>query len=199
MKKKTVAVAIAAMAVLPGLAAAQSSPLQVRLRALYMDVDNGNDPNFAGGPVHASSKLFPEVDLAWYFTRNISAELVLTVPQKHDVSLAGTNIGSIKQLPPTLLAQWHFLPGQQINPYAGAGINYTHFMSVNLPSGVDIGRNSVGPALQVGTDVAITDKWSLNFDAKKVWISTDVTAGGTKLTTLRIDPWLLSVGVGYRF
>jgi len=200
MIRKALLASLCVLGLAPALAAAQSQlPLQVRLRALYMDVDNSNHPDFAGGPVHANSKFFPELDLSWYFTKNISAELVLTYPQKHTITLDGTNIGSIKHLPPTLLGQWHFLPGQQIDPYVGAGINYTHFSSVNLPSGVDIGRNSVGPALQVGSDFNLNRNWSLNLDVKYVWISTDVTANGTKLTTLHVDPWLLSVGVGYRF
>jgi outer membrane protein W len=32
-----------------------------------------------------------------------------------------------------------------------------------------------------------------------VWIDTDVKISGEKIGTLNIDPWLLSVGVGYRF
>ncbi|MFX5622870.1 OmpW family outer membrane protein [Acinetobacter baumannii] len=40
----------------------------------------------------------------------------------------------------------------------------------------------------------------MNFDIKKVQISSDVkTASGTKISSVKIDPWLIGVGVGYRF
>ncbi|MEO8407690.1 MAG: OmpW family outer membrane protein, partial [Oxalobacteraceae bacterium] len=41
--------------------------------------------------------------------------------------------------------------------------------------------------------------WSLNLDVKKVQIRRDLTADGTKLGTVKVDPWLVGVGVGYRF
>ena len=36
-------------------------------------------------------------------------------------------------------------------------------------------------------------------DALIAHLQTDVKVNGSKLTTLEINPWLLSVGVGYRF
>ena len=34
---------------------------------------------------------------------------------------------------------------------------------------------------------------------KKVYIKTDVAAGGAKLGTFKVDPVLVGVGLGYRF
>ncbi len=45
----------------------------------------------------------------------------------------GTKIGTLKHLPPTLLAQYHFTNFGAFKPYVGAGINYTRFSSVKLP------------------------------------------------------------------
>ena len=84
-------------------------------------------------------------------------------------------------------------------PYVGAGVNYTHFSSVDLPEGVSIDRDSVGPALGAGADVPLGQGWLLNFDAKRVWLGTEVRAGGQNLGDFGVDPWLLSVGVGRRF
>jgi outer membrane protein len=39
----------------------------------------------------------------------------------------------------------------------------------------------------------------VNVDVKKVQIRTDVKVGGNKIGDLKIDPWLVGVGVGYRF
>jgi outer membrane protein len=44
--------------------------------------------------------------------------------------------------------------------------------------------------------------WGLNVDVKKLWLRPDATAslGGTPVTAkVRLDPWLISTGVTYRF
>lgn len=178
---------------------AEETPWQVRVRALRMQVENGNSPNVSNAKVEINSKTFPEIDLAYNFTRNVSAELVLTYPQKHDVSLQGAKIGTIKHLPPILLLQYQFLPGEKINPYVGAGVNYTRFMSANLPAGITTDKSSTGYAMQVGADIAIAKNLYLNLDFKRVKIETDVIVSGAKLTTLKVDPNLISVGLGWRF
>lgn len=42
--------------------------------------------------------------------------------------------------------------------------------------------------------------WYLNFDVKKTWIDTDAHWEGTPVTAeVDIDPWIYSLGIGYRF
>lgn len=180
-------------------AMAQEGSWMVRVRALNMKLDNGNSPDVPGARVTVNDKTFPEVDFVHQVTKNVSAELVLTYPQKHDVSLQGAKIGTLKHLPPTLLAQYQFAPGQTVNPYVGAGINYTRFMDVKLPSGITTDKDSFGLALQVGVDFEIGKNLYLNLDYKKVNIETDVKVSGAKLTTFKVDPDLISVGIGWRF
>lgn len=165
----------------------------VRVRAVHLDSDNGGAAGSAG--VSINDKWIPELDVSYFFTPNIAAELVLTYPQKHDVRLGGTDIGSLKHLPPSLLLQYHFTDLGAFKPYVGAGINYTRFSSVRLPAGLDVKKNSWGAALQVGFDYALDKNWSLNFDAKKLYIDTTVSGVGK----FKVDPILLGVGVGYRF
>ena len=178
---------------------AEDGPWMVRVRALNMQVDNGNSPNVSGARVEINNKTFPEIDFGYNFTRNISAELVLTYPQKHDVLLQGAKIGTIKHLPPTLLLQYQFLPGEKINPYIGAGLNYTRFMSANLPAGITTDKSSAGYAVQAGADIEIAKNVYFNLDFKRVNIETDVKVSGAKLTTMKVDPNLISVGIGWRF
>ena len=198
MKKTLIAIAAAAGALTAGTAFAQSfdgtSPWQVRVRALHLDSENGGAAGDAG--VSINNKWIPEVDVSYFFTPNIAAELVLTYPQKHSVYLNDAYLGSLKHLPPTLLAQYHFTNFGAFKPYVGAGINYTHFSSVNLPAGLDVKRSSWGGALQVGFDYALDKNWSLNFDVKKVYIDTKIN---NNIGKLKVDPWLVGVGVGYRF
>ncbi|MDE2607866.1 MAG: OmpW family protein [Burkholderiales bacterium] len=195
-KKLLAAAALASLLCVPGFAQQAQTPWQLRVRAVHLQSANGDS---TGLGLTINDKWIPELDVSYFFTPNIAAELVLTVPQEHTVRSNGTDIGSVKHLPPTLLAQYHFTNFQGFRPYLGAGINFTRFSSVNLPAGVDVDRNSFGGALQAGVDIPLTGQWSLNLDVKKVWIQTDVSAAGARIGTFKVDPVLLGVGVGYRF
>ena len=207
MKKNLLAVAVLC-ALTSGTAFAQQAegPWLVRARAVNLDSAN-KDTTPLG--LSVNDKVIPEVDVSYFFTPNIAAELVLTVPQKHTVRSAGTAIGSLKHLPPSLLLQYHFnAPG--FKPYVGAGVNYTRFSSVRFDPAVaaalnpSIDKNSFGGALQVGVDIPLSKNLYLNLDVKKVYIKTDVFSSGTKVGTLKVgtfkvDPVLVGVGLGWRF
>jgi len=181
----------------------------VRVRAVNLDPANDSDAIPALGvpadAIHVDDRVIPEIDFTYFLTKNIAAELVLTYPQKHDVTLMGAKIGSFKHLPPTLTVQYHFQPEAKFRPYVGAGINYTRISSVNLnvPGVGELGleNDSIGGALQAGFDVVLDEHWSFNLDIKKVWIGSDVTlkATGAKVSSVSVDPVLIGVGVGYRF
>ena len=117
---------------------------------------------------------------------------------KHDITLGGAAIGTTKILPINVIAQYHFAPGGNLRPYVGAGVNYTNFSDVNILGGaVSLDSSSFGPVVQAGLDWAFADKWMLNVDLKKVWISTD--ASGAASGGVDIDPLVYGIGVGYRF
>jgi outer membrane protein len=188
--------AVTALSLAPATTYAQDTGnWVVRARALYLDSSNDDS---TGLDLSVNNKWFPEVDISYFMTPNWALELILTYPQEHDVSAGGTKIGTLKQLPPTLTLQYHFT-GMPVRPYLGAGINYTRFSSVNLPAGVTIDSSSWGFALNAGLDYPIGNGWLLNVDVKKVQIGTAVKAGGATLGDFDVDPWLFSVGVGYRF
>jgi outer membrane protein len=201
------AVALAVLASLTSSAVAQEIPLMVRLRAVgVVPADKSSAGALPADAVHVSNKLIPEVDFTYFFLLpNLSAELILTYPQKHDVTLKdGGNIGTVTHLPPCLTAQWHFLPGAVANPYLGAGVNLTLITDQDLGKGtlkLDP-KTSVGFAAQAGIDVKVAPQVFLNFDVKYVTpLAFDVKAkaDNSKVTTVNLDPWLFGAGVGYRF
>jgi len=201
MKTHHIAMAAMACACLLASGAAiaqdfQSGSVLVRARAVNLDSANKDS---TGLGLAINDKTLPEVDISYFFSKNIAAELILTVPQKHRLSSNGTDIGSLRHLPPTLTVQYHFnAPG--FKPYVGAGVNYTRFSSVHVLGGAaDVKRNSFGPALQVGVDIPLTGNLYLNVDVKKVFIKTDVSAGGVKVGQFKVDPVLVGVGLGWRF
>lgn len=206
MKKSVLAIALCSLAALSSQAFAQQSQegsWLVRVRAVNLDPANKSDPIGGVGAsdrLTINSKVIPELDISYFFTPNWATELVLTYPQKQKVSLDGTQIGTFKHLPPTLTLQYHFTPEKAISPYVGAGINYTRISSVNLLNGgATLEKSSVGLALQAGVDFKIDRNWSINLDVKKVQIRSDVNTAAGQLSAVKVDPWLIGVGVGYRF
>lgn len=199
---------LGAAVVLATAARAEEGPLLIRVRAVYLVPANRSDAipalSVPSDAIHVSNKLVvPEVDVSFFFTRNLAVELVLSFPNKHDVTLSGSYIGTVTHLPPTLVAQWHFLPDFILNPYLGAGVNVTFFTSTNLSvpgvGKLDLSGPSVGPAAQAGVDVKVAEQWFVNLDAKYVLLRSDVRAGGSKVSSVQVDPWLLGGGVGFRF
>jgi outer membrane protein len=164
----------------------------------------------------------PELDISYYLTKNIAAELILAVGTKHKVSVVGdsdsaiTNqdLGKVNLLPPTLTAQWHFNPDQTIDPYIGAGLNYTNALDRKLEftaGGADgypikIDRSMFGLVAQAGVDINLGSGWLINADVKYIDVNTDVKTIGaltggawTKIDKLDINPWVFGVGVGKKF
>jgi outer membrane protein len=168
----------------------------VRARAVNLASANTDS---TGLGLSVNDIVLPEVDFSYFFSPNLAVELILTVPQQHDVKSNGAKIGTITQLPPTLLAQYHF-PMNGFKPYVGAGINYTKFTTSDILGGaVTPDSSSWGGALQVGVDIPLSGNMYFNFDVKKVYIATNINAGGNSAGTLRVDPLLVGVGLGWRF
>ncbi|WP_343624363.1 OmpW/AlkL family protein [Flavobacterium lindanitolerans] len=193
---------------------------QVRVRGVGVVPDESAKIGIIGGDAKISNTFIPELDFTYFFTKNISAELILGT-SKHDVSTVGSdisavggptsadvNLGSVYLLPPTLTVQYHFLPDQIFNPYVGAGVNYTIFYNEkagNTVRGIEY-DNSFGYAFQVGFDLMLNDKFFINADIKKIFLKTDVTVDASNLATglsipadVEINPLLLGFGVGMKF
>ena len=198
MKKQTVVAAVlAACSVTAAMAQASGEgPWLVRARAVHLDMANKDG---TGLGLSVNNKTIPEIDISYFFTPNIAAELILTVPQKQTVYSFGAPIGTFKHLPPSLLLQYHFTGLTGYKPYIGAGLNYTRITDVNLGLGASLEKDSWGGALQVGMDIPLDKNWSMNFDVKKVYIRSDVFIGAANQGTLKLDPFLVGVGLGYRF
>ncbi|WP_263768789.1 OmpW/AlkL family protein [Propionivibrio soli] len=185
----------------------------VRGRAVLIDPANKSSaiPSLAvpKDAIHVSEKWIPEVDVSYFFTKNLAAELILTYPQKHKVKVTDSAIGAFKagtfyHLPPTLNLQWHFNPDGDFRPYVGAGVNYTLIskedLSVPGVTGLHLENDSWGGSIQAGFDYRISKSVFLNLDVKKVQIRSDLTNdAGVRVSRVKIDPLLVGIGIGYRF
>jgi len=170
----------------------------VRMRALYVMPDESFDNKLSTVNAKVSDDVVPEIDLEYFFLKNVSAEFMAAVT-RNDIKLGGAFAGSTWLLPPTLTAKYHPLAGGLVSPYIGFGLNVTFPFNSKLngdPSfSVD---NSVGWVAQAGADIKINDNLYFNIDYKYINADTKVKIAGTKYN-LDLNPNLFGLGVGYRF
>lgn len=206
MKSTLFAAAIASV-LGSGASFADQGDWLIRGRLLNVSPNESATINPIGGDVDIDTSFVPELDISYFFTDRIAAELILGVTP-HDVMAVGTaagnvDLGDVTLLPPTLTLQYHFLPEGTIHPYVGAGINYTVFFNEDLPAGgiaTSINYdNSFGLALQGGIDFDVNENWFFNVDVKYIDINTDVTINNAITADVDIDPWVFGIGVGRRF
>jgi len=165
----------------------------LRLRAIQVEPDVGGD--FPGLDVDSATG--GEVAFTGFMSEHWAIELGVGTT-KHDLSISGANIGSVKLMPVNLMLQYHFMRESVFRPYIGAGGNYTRFYEVNFAGGAeDVDRDRFGPVAQVGFDIALGKSLLLNADVKKVWLETD--ANGLASGTVKLDPWVYAIGIGFRF
>ncbi|MCK2046178.1 OmpW/AlkL family protein [Chromohalobacter moromii] len=158
---------------------------------LDMNIDADDDSGFA-------------FTLGYRFQDKLGVELLAAQRFEHQVQLNGNDMASIHHLPPTLTLQYYPLGGTdaRVQPYLGAGINYTHFSDEKLDGGELELDDSWGAAAQLGVDLLIDDHWALNAAAWYLDIDSDATAtlGGTDYhTNVDIDPIVVMGGLSYRF
>jgi len=159
-----------------------------------------------------------DIDISYFFTNNIAVELLLDFPASHDITGDGSingigKIGEVAPLPPALIAQYHFMPQNNIRPYAGAGLGYVFFLSEETTDTLTnaVGATSTGldvddtfyAVIQAGVDFDINQNWYWNLDAKYMFIDStavvQVNGADTAKVDFDLDPLVLGVGIGTRF
>lgn len=193
---------------------AEFNPWMIRVRAVgVLTRDSGWVDTVANSGLSTSDTVIPELDVSYFFTKNIAAELILGTT-RHSVtgtgSIAGLPVGKAWLLPPTLTLQYHFTELGAFKPYIGAGVNYTWFYSQSAGNATVGGltvtdshlHNSFGWALQAGFDYMLDAHWGLNVDVKKLFLRPDWdgTINGAPFTgKVNLDPWIVGGGVTYKF
>ena len=90
------------------------------VRARVVNLDSANKDSTPLG-LTVNDKTIPEVDITYFFNKNIAAELILTVPQKHTLRAGGAAIGTLKHLPPHAHCAIPLCDVAGFKPYVGAG------------------------------------------------------------------------------
>lgn len=204
--------ALVAAAAFPAVASAhQAGDVIFRVGTATVRPTEGSDNVLGLGSFNINNNTQMGMTLGYMFTDNIGMELLAATPFQHKVGLKSTGtIAEVKQLPPSLMAQYYFGDKlDKLRPYLGLGINYTTFYDTNFnQTGRDAGlsdlsvKDSWGVATQAGLDYNLDDNWLINMSVWWMDIDTEVKfkAGGEQQNiNTRIDPWVFMFGVGYRF
>lgn len=166
----------------------------------------------------ADDNYVPTIAIEYFLSPNLSVETICCVTQ-HDVDgaadLKGAKglVSNAMIIPATFTVKYHVTGAGPIKPYIGAGPSYFMIFSEGVGEtakalGATKTRvsDTAGVALQAGVDIAINDKGlGFSLDAKRYFLG-DVKAkwydaSGAKIldTRHKLDPWVLSAGVSYRF
>ena len=92
-----------------------ASDWQIKVGAHIVD-PKSNNGSLAGGALKANvgSAVSTTITIEYLFNPNLGIEVLAAVPFQHDVKLNGVKAATVKQLPPTVSAQWHFRPGAKV-------------------------------------------------------------------------------------
>ncbi|XSG83254.1 MAG: OmpW/AlkL family protein [Methyloligella sp. ZOD6] len=152
--------------------------------------------------------LIPTVSLSYFFNENLAVETICCATyheMKGAGALSGMDIGSSWIVPAAVTFQYHMTRFGKFKPYVGIGPQYFFFLdedSKALGGDMDI-DDGLGLVFQFGFNYDIGNGWTVSADAKKAYFDTDYhidsTAGDRYRGSVDMDPWLVSVGVGYRF
>ncbi|MCC5882364.1 MAG: outer membrane beta-barrel protein [Halomonas sp.] len=131
-------------------------------------------------------------------TDNIGIELNSSEKFEHDIALGGADLGTVDRMPVNLLVNYYPLGGfdSRVQPYLGAGLNYTRFSGE--PEGVNA-RRSYGAVGQVGIDLAVTDNFMLNGFANYADVDARLSGDDGAIGTVKVDPMTIGGGVTFRF
>jgi len=213
--------AVAAMAAAPG-ASAQSAKqwtFKAGLGKITPKVTSGDvsAPALPGTKADVNADTKPIFAVAYGLTDNISLELDLGLPYKHEISGAGAIegagvLGTVKSLPPTLFVHYRFFkPDAKVRPYAGLGATYAYFASETgsgqMTALSDIGgppttfsiKNKLAATLQIGATYAINERWFVDANISKTWLKTKVEFSSGQTQDMQLDPQAITLAVGYKF
>lgn len=218
----TVRIVIAAAAALAaGAVSAQGAGswlVKAGVNHIAPQVDSGtlSAPSLPNTRIDVKAASAPVISATYFYRDNLSVEAFIGTPYEHDVvgdgAIAGVGrIGKVKQLSPTVFAQYRFGAAGGLRPYAGVGLTYTTFFDeegsgtltgLTNPGGsptrlkVD---DAFGVSMQLGLMVPVKDRWFLDATVIKTFIKTTSKLSTGQRIDARLDPLSVMVSVGYRF
>lgn len=124
----------------------------------------------------------------------VSREVVIEEPLGVESSQ-----GSVESIPMNLLAQVRPSLGGGVHPYAGLGLNFTPvWEKTGALDSYDIAP-TFGIAAQLGVDLDLSPGVLVNVDLLWNTAEPDIESDGVRVTTITLNTFTFSAGVGFRF
>lgn len=190
---------------------------KARVRGISTDGKQSNLPQAtAANPVKIGNLIENgfgvDASTSVFFNSYIAAELsvgfdMLRVKNSNLANIAynygGSFVGKRKDLymvPLTLTGQYHIAPFGAIRPYIGGGYHGAYMMT---KSKFKV-KNGIGPVIQAGVDFYAKDDTFITVDLKQYFLKNKVNYSSSLVNTpvssdVRINPLVLSIGIGFRF
>jgi outer membrane protein len=185
---------------------------------LHVDVANvftneSSDVALGGAPVPNGSVSMADnqtitFDASYFLTPNLAVNVYTGYPPRAHIKGAGSlaafgTLANANYGPLTVSGEYHFSGLGAFRPYVGVGVTYAVFLNVDDAALSDVNvDNTFGPALKLGVDYDISERWTVHGYVQQIWLSTDVSAtvgGAPASARMTIDPTIAGVGLGYRF
>lgn len=169
-----------------------------RIGVAQTDTGSGNG-NVGDASLNVQSARGLTFGAGYLFSDKVGMELNSSEKFEHDLNVTpGGDVGSVDRLPVNLLINYYPMGGLNANvqPYVGAGVNYTRFSGE--PAGLSIDE-SYGLVGQAGIDLAVTRNMMLNGFINYADVSADIDANSDTIGKAKIDPVTVGGGVTYRF
>ncbi|WEV48735.1 outer membrane beta-barrel protein [Acinetobacter sp. ESL0695] len=180
--------------------------VKIGASALVPSEDNNTLANGAVPHVKADTAYSFTPSIEYFFTNtNISTELLLATPFKHDVTSNGTKIASFKHLPPTLTVKYNFNNVSQFTPYVGIGATAVLPFSEKTTgpiAGHDLdAKVAYGVAGQIGFNFKPKQSthWGLFADVRYANVKSKLKLDGNNIGDLKVNPWVYTLGYSYHF
>ena len=174
-------------------------------------------PSIPGTKIDVKSATAAIFTLGCMVSDEVSLEFYAGLPYKHEVvgdgSIKGVGkLGTIKQVSPTLFAQYRFLePGRSFRPYLGLGLTYGYFYggegsrtltSLTNPGGPPTrlsASSAFGLSSQLSVTLALGERWFLDVSVIKNFIKNKITLSTGQTSNPKLDSVSSNLSLGYRF
>lgn len=175
-------------------------------------------PSAPGTKVEVGSDVQPTLWLRGMYGEHFAIELPIGFGFKHNIDGAGAingvgRIGSVKALPITLLGEYHFMEANaRFRPFLAAGVTYAKMSGargsatlnslnpINPPGGTGLSVDSKwGAAVGGGITVGITDRIYADVSYLRVFLKTQAHLSSGQSISMKLDPDVFRIGVGYKF
>jgi len=204
--------------------AAQSSgaavgPTVVSAGTASVDVGNGLNETDAdsaanrgialGVTAHVGENQAVLFDVGYDITTNLSVQMMVGVPPKAGEAGAGSvaalgELGKLRYAPVTMAGYHRFRGWGAFQADVGMGAAYALLLKEPnaAVSALEVDK-SWGFVLQARTHYDLGRRCELFFDIKQIWLAVNargsLASGVATMTTVRLDPTLISAGIDFHF